>query len=153
MIINTIITFIHRDLDAVIKELEAYQSEENIWKIEKNILNSAGNLALHIVGNLNTFIGSNLGKTGYIRDRPLEFSDKNVPRSTLIRKLEETKSVVESTLSNISENQWIAPYPTDVPFPHRLLNDPSTEFFMVHLTSHLAYHLGQINYHRRLLDV
>lgn len=141
-------TLFTRDLNQLKKEIEAYQNEENIWKIDKNILNSAGNLALHLVGNINHFIGSILGNSGYVRNRELEFSLKNVPRTELIEKIEKTIEVVHSSLNQLSEEDLKKEYPIEA------LGYPmTTEYFLIHLFGHLSYHLGQINYHRRLLDV
>lgn len=141
-------TLFTRDLNQLKKEIEAYQNEENIWKIDKNILNSAGNLALHLVGNINHFIGLILGNSGYVRNRELEFSLKNVPRTELIEKIEKTIEVVHSSLNQLSEEDLKKEYPIEA-----LGYKMATEYFLIHLFGHLGYHLGQINYHRRLLDV
>lgn len=147
MITNTLISLFERDLTKLKEELLAYQSEENIWKVEANILNSAGNLTLHLIGNLNTFIGGELGKTGYVRNRPLEFSDKNVPREKMLTAIEATIQVIKNALIILTEEDYSVEYPIQV-FEKRT----STEFFLIHLAVHLGYHLGQVNYHRRLLD-
>jgi uncharacterized damage-inducible protein DinB len=147
MITNTLISLFERDLTKLKEELLAYQSEENIWKVEANILNSAGNLTLHLIGNLNTFIGGELGKTGYVRNRPLEFSDKNVPREKMLTAIEATIQVIKSALVTLTEEDYSAEYPIQV-FEAKT----STEYFLTHLAVHLGYHLGQVNYHRRLLD-
>ena len=76
---------------------------EAIWKIDKKILNSAGNLSLHLVGNINHFIGSILGHSGYVRNRELEFSLKNIPKTELILQIEKTIEVVHSSLDQLSE--------------------------------------------------
>ena len=128
-------------------EIESYQNESDIWEIQKGIANSAGNLCLHLVGNLNTYIGAEFGKTGYIRNRALEFSLKDIPRAELIQKIEETIVVVNNALNIISEEELKMEFPLLV-----FEKKTSTEFMLIHLTTHLAYHLGQINYHRRLLD-
>lgn len=102
---------------------------------------------MHLVGNLNTYIGAEFGKTGYIRNRAIEFSLKDILRAELIQKIEETIAVVDNALNTISEEELKKEY--------RLLvfeNKTSTAFILVHLTTHLAYHLGQINYHRGLLE-
>jgi hypothetical protein len=78
MLKETLISLFERDLYRVINELNQYQTELNIWKIENHISNSAGNLTLHLIGNLNTYIGKEIGKTDYVRNRELEFSQKNV---------------------------------------------------------------------------
>ncbi|WP_028666810.1 DinB family protein [Runella zeae] len=147
MMTQTLITLFERDLNKLKEELWAYQSEENIWKVEGNIANSAGNLVLHLIGNLNTYIGAEIGKTGYVRNRPLEFSDKNVPRTKLLKELDDTIQVIKEVLPRLSAEDFEKEYPILV-FDKKT----STEYFLTHLVAHLAYHLGQVNYHRRLLD-
>ena len=147
MLTTTLIALFERDLTKLKNELLAYKSEEAIWKTEADIPNSAGNLALHLIGNLNTFIGAEIGKTGYVRNRPLEFSAKFVPREQLVADIEATIEVIKNALSLLTEEDCKAEYPVLV-----LEEKKSTEFFFIHLAVHLAYHLGQVNYHRRLLD-
>ena len=146
MLIESLKTLFNRDLNHLKKEIESYQNESDIWTIQKGIANSAGNLCLHLIGNLNTYIGAQYGKTGYIRNRPLEFSLKDIPRVELLSKIEETIVVVDNALNNISEVELKKEYPLLV-----FKDKTSTEFMLIHLTTHLTYHLGQINYHRRLL--
>ena len=136
-----------RDLEKLKTELELYQSEQNIWLIDKQIANTAGNLCLHLIGNLNTYIGAELGKTGYIRNRPLEFSSGPVPRAELLKKIDETSRMIAATLDQLNDEQMAVEYPQEVSG-----GKVSTGYFLTHLATHLAYHLGQINYHRRLLD-
>ncbi|WP_026728960.1 DinB family protein [Flavobacterium denitrificans] len=147
MLIETLKSLFERDLIKLKFEIESYQNESNLWEIDKNISNSAGNLCLHLIGNLNTYIGAEIGKTGYIRNRPLEFSLKDIPKAELIQKIEETLIVVNNALDSLTENDLEAIYPQIV-----FEKEMTTGFFLVHLSTHLAYHLGQINYHRRLLD-
>lgn len=147
MLIETLKTLFKRDLNKLKAEIELYQDEANIWQVERSIANSAGNLCLHLVGNLNTYIGAQFGKTGYIRYRDDEFALKNIPREELIEKVEKTIVVVEASLDMLSEDQLQQEYPQPV-FDKGM----STEYFLVHLAMHLSYHLGQVNYHRRLLD-
>jgi uncharacterized damage-inducible protein DinB len=147
MLIETLKMLFNRDLNILKFEIDSYQNETNLWKIESNISNSAGNLCLHLIGNLNTYIGAEFGKTGYIRNRALEFSLKDIPKAELLSKIEATIIVVNNALDTISEEDLKAEYPLLV-----FENKTSTEFMLIHLTTHLAYHLGQINYHRRLLD-
>jgi len=147
MLKETLKSLFTRDLNKLKLEIESYKNETTIWHIEKEIANSAGNLTLHLIGNLNTYIGSEIGKSGYIRNRDLEFSLKNIPRAELILKIEATLKIVEQALDTITDGQLHSEYPLLV-----FKEKTSTEFFLVHLATHLAYHLGQINYHRRLLD-
>lgn len=148
MITESIKSLFTRDLNKLKSEIESYQNEETIWKIDKNILNSAGNLTLHLVGNINHFIGAILGNSGYVRNRELEFSLKDVPRAELIEKVERTLEVVASTLDTLTSEDMEKEYPLEA-----LGYKMTTEYFLIHLFGHLSYHLGQINYHRRLLDV
>ena len=147
MKIETLKILFNRDLNKLKQEIELYQNENNLWKIEKGISNSAGNLCLHLIGNLNNFIGSELGKTNYSRNRPLEFSLKHIPKTELIEKIEETILVLNKTLDTVTPEVLKQEYPILV-----FESKSTTEFFLVHLSTHLDYHLGQINYHRRLLD-
>ncbi|WP_452228297.1 MULTISPECIES: DUF1572 family protein [unclassified Lacinutrix] len=147
MLIHTLVKLFTRDLNALITEIETYTKETNLWITNEAVNNSAGNLCLHLVGNLNAFIGDSIGNTGYIRQRDLEFSLKNVPKIELIKQVKDTIIVVENTLKMVTEADLQKEY------KRRVFEDTmTTEYFLVHLTMHLSYHLGQINYHRRLLD-
>lgn len=148
MLTNSLKILFRRDLEKLIAELNQYTNESKIWYIEKNILNSAGNLALHLVGNLNTYIGQQLGNTGYVRHRDLEFSKKDVPRTELVQMISDTITMIDTVMDTLTPAQVDAIYPIEV------FDGPIyTSHFLVHLSGHLGYHLGQVNYHRRLLDV
>ncbi|WP_316847745.1 DUF1572 family protein [Pedobacter psychrodurus] len=147
MLTETLKKLFSRDLNKLKSEIEAYKIESNLWLINKEIANSAGNLCLHLIGNLNTYIGATLGGTSYIRNRELEFSLKDIPQQQLINMIDATITVVNDTLDKVTAEQIEGEYPLLV-----FQEKTSTEFFLVHLTTHLTYHLGQINYHRRLLD-
>ncbi|WP_185146795.1 DinB family protein [Chryseobacterium sp. CH21] len=147
MITESIRSLFSRDLNKLKTEIEAYQNEENLWIIDKSIANSAGNLCLHLVGNINHFIGAQLGNTDYVRNRELEFSLKDVPKTELIEKIEATIAMIDSVLPQLSEDDLKKEYPLVV-FESKM----TTDYFLIHLVAHLDYHLGQINYHRRLLD-
>ena len=135
-----------RDLDKLVKEIQSYEDENDIWRIKEGISNSAGNLALHLIGNLNHFIGSTLGNRGYVRNRDKEFSDKDVPKIKLIEDINETIQVIKRALKNLSRDDL------EKDFPVAINNTiSSTQFILLHLSGHLNYHLGQINYHRRLI--
>lgn len=148
MITESLRSLYSRDLNKLKAEIEAYQNEENLWKTDKNIANSAGNLTLHLVGNLNHFLGTHLGNTGYVRQRDLEFSSKNIPKAELIEKVKATAAMIDSVLSHLSDDDLKKEYPLVV-FESAM----TTDYFLIHLLAHLDYHLGQINYHRRLLDI
>jgi uncharacterized damage-inducible protein DinB len=145
---ETLQSIFNRDLNKLKVEIEAYQNEKNLWLIDKAIANSTGNLCLHLIGNLNAFIGAVLGGTNYVRQRELEFSTKDVPREELLKMLDDTIAIVETSLSKLSAETL------DNEYPMQVFGKPmTTEYFLIHLTTHLTYHLGQINYHRRLMDV
>lgn len=147
MLLQTLKQIFVRDLSKLKEEINLYNSESKIWEIEGNIKNSGGNLCLHLIGNLNTYIGKDLGKIEYERQRDLEFSLKNIPRKELLEKLDDTISRIEHALNNFPENE------VTQPFPYIVLGKETTiEYFLIHLAAHLSYHLGQINYHRRLID-
>jgi len=147
MIIETFQIIFDRDLQKLQSELEMYRDEQAIWHIEQSIANSAGNLCLHLIGNLNAFIGVGLAKTSYVRNRDLEFSLKDIPRASLLQQLEATRKVVEVGLSSISDKDLEGEFPILV-----WKEKASMEYTLIHLVTHLNYHLGQVNYHRRLLD-
>ena len=136
-----------RDLDTLKKELLAYEDEGQMWLLQGEISNTAGNLFLHLCGNLQHFIGAVLGNSGYIRERDREFNDKNVSRADILNSIEETKAIVSKTLASLPANKLDEDYPINV-FKGEPIN---TAKFLMHLSGHLMYHMGQINYHRRLL--
>lgn len=148
MLVQIINQLLIRDLGKLRNEIEQYRNESKIWFIEKSIANSAGNLCLHLVGNLNTYIGTVFGKTDYVRNRDLEFSQKDVPKLTLLKMIDDTILVVQQSLENVNDVQLEEEFPLLI-----WQEKTSTAYVLMHLTTHLTYHLGQINYHRRLLDI
>lgn len=148
MLIETLKTIFDRDLNRLSNEIYLYNNEKNLWKVDKNITNSAGNLCLHLIGNLNTYIGAEIAKTNYVRNRELEFSLKNIPKTELIDQIEKTIITTTTALSRLNDEVLENEYPILV-FEQKT----SIGYLLIHLTTHLTYHLGQINYHRRFLDV
>lgn len=146
MLIETLIKLYDRDLSKLKEEVGLYANKADLWKSDGEITNSAGNLTLHLIGNLKHFIGAVLGNTGFIRDRNSEFSAGGVSSDELVTEIDATMSIVISTLEQLTDEDFVKTYPIEV-FGHPM----TTEFFLVHLATHLNYHLGQINYHRRLL--
>jgi uncharacterized damage-inducible protein DinB len=146
-IVNELTKIFERDLDRLKNEIQAFELEENIWRTAGRLPNSAGNLCLHLVGNLNTFIGNNIGKYDYVRKRELEFSVKDVPRQKLLEQVENVKNIVTASLSRIDDDTL-----ETMEITHRLANEMTNTFLLVHLATHLSYHLGQINYLRRMLE-
>ena len=144
---QTLLEFFERDLIKLKEEIDLYQEERLLWILNGEIANTAGNLCLHLTGNLNHFIGATLGNTGYIRDRDSEFNLKNVPRKMLIADIENTQRVVLSTLKFLPDAGFAKNFPLE-----KHGKDLTTENMLIHLLGHLNYHLGQINYHRRLVS-
>ena len=147
MLLSILKSLFLRDLAKLKTEIELYKDEHNLWLIDKQVSNTAGNLCLHLVGNLNAYIGAEFGKTGYIRNRPLEFSLKDVPRTELLKSIDDAILMISASFDKITEQQLANEYPQEV-----AAGKVSSGYFLTHLASHLAYHLGQVNYHRRLLD-
>lgn len=147
MLQDTFIKLFERDLNRLEREISAYTNEADLWKLQHCIANTGGNLCLHLVGNLKNYIGKNLGGIAYERNREKEFSDKNIPKNRLLKSIMETKEAVLSTIVCLTAEDLAKIYPEEV-----LGTAMTTEYFLIHLYGHLNYHLGQINYHRRLLN-
>ena len=146
MSIANLSRLINRELASLRDELLAYPNEADLWQLPKGIPNSAGNLALHLVGNLRFFIGTQLGATGYVRDRDAEFAKKGVPRAEIVKSIETAADEVTRTLATLDPAQLEKPFPVEIGG-----NRLQTGMFLQHLASHLAYHLGQVDYHRRVV--
>lgn len=146
-LISEITKIFERDLDRLQNEIKEFNQESNLWKTTANIQNSAGNLSLHLVGNLRTFIGKNIGNYDYIRNREAEFSLKDVPRQQLLDQVEEVKKILTSSLNQIDDDAI-----DNFHIEHVLGKEMTNTFLLLHLASHLSYHLGQINYLRRILE-
>ena len=146
--ITILVQLFIRDLEKLKTEISSFKDEKNIWKISGDIKNSAGNLCLHLCGNLQHFIGAVLGNSGYVRNRDAEFSRKNVPLKELLSEIDNTAKAVEKTLKGLKEEKLQEIFPSNV-----FGDNMTTGFFLTHLATHLNYHLGQVNYHRRLVDI
>ncbi|MEM7104297.1 MAG: DUF1572 family protein [Bacteroidota bacterium] len=144
--LNEEILFHYRkDLDQLKKEILAYENEADLWVTAGEIKNSAGNLCYHILGNLNHFIGFGLGNTGYKRDRPKEFSIKDYPREKLVSWIDETMAMLEKTITEAGDLEQA--------YPEEIWGHPGPRHtFIIRFLTHLNYHLGQVNYHRRLIQ-
>jgi len=135
-----------RELDSVRAELRAYPDDASVWAHPAGLPNAGGTLALHLAGNLRAFIGAALGGTGYMRDRDAEFARRNVPRSELIAGIDAAVRDVDAVLGAIDATRLDAPFP--VPLAGVQL---PTGVTLIHLAVHLGYHLGQLDYHRRVV--
>lgn len=136
-----------RDLDKLEKEISLYPTLNSLWEIQGDIKNSGGNLCLHLCGNLQHFIGAVLGNSGYVRNREKEFSLTGLSAKDLVREIITTKEAVKYALAKVD------PSLLDKNYPIPVFEEPmTTMYFLIHLTAHLEYHLGQVNYHRRLVS-
>jgi hypothetical protein len=135
-----------RDLHALRREVEAYPNDEMPWTKPDGLPNTGGNLVLHLCGGLRHFVGAMLGKSGYVRDRPREFAAMGLKRVELLAEIAEAESVVSTVIPALSDADLGSP------FPEKLGGATvETGDFLLHLCAHLGYHLGQVDYHRRLV--
>ena len=135
-----------RELGLLTRELEAYPTEADIWTELPGITNSTGTLVLHLAGNLQHFIGAELGGTGYVRQRDLEFSRRGVSRAELKAELDRATAAVERTLGSGRAFDWTARSSVAGGKYTVQLGD-----WLLQLVSHLGYHVGQVDYHRRMV--
>lgn len=143
---SAVAAILDRDLRALRREVEAYPDERQLWSAVRGMPNTAGTLVLHLAGNLQHYIGTRLGGTRYVRDRAAEFARRDVPRAELLREIEAAREAVKTGLAKLSDGQLAAEFPEAIA-GSRL----ATGEYLVHLTTHFAYHLGQIDYHRRVV--
>ncbi len=147
MMNNILASFYERDILKLIEEINLFKNEEDIWKTTGSVKNSCGNLVLHIIGGMNYLIGSTLGKTNYVRNRKQEFILKGVERKELIIQLEALIQMINQTLNSLTPEQMENEFPIFFDKPKT-----SVQYVLVQLLAHLNYHLGQVNYLRRILE-
>jgi len=133
-----------RDLEQMVKNLEEID-ENHLWEAPDGVTNSCGVLAQHVVGNLNHFVGASLGETGYVRDRELEFTDTGRLKSELIEDAKQLTENLSKIIRSLDEEELNKPYPGKIPY------EGSTRKILLHLYGHLSYHMGQLNYLRRMI--
>jgi len=142
MLLAHVAAILDRDLRTLAREVEAYADERDLWRLPPGLPNSGGTLALHLAGNIQHYFGARLGGTGYVRDRPAEFALRGVPRADLLARIEAAREAVRAAAA--------APVDLSADFPE-VISDAhiETEDYLVHLCTHFAFHLGQLDYHRR----
>lgn len=144
MHVSDLRTILTRDLRGLKREIDAYPDDASVWRAIPGMPNTGGTLALHLAGNLQHFVGAILGRDGYVRQRDAEFARRDVPRTELQAGIDAAIASVERTLATLTDAALREPYPE--PIAKRTV---STGAFLLHLASHLTYHLGQVDYHRR----
>jgi hypothetical protein len=142
----TVGAILDRDLDALRREVEAYPDDQALWRAAPGITNSAGTLVLHLAGNLQHYFGTRLAATGYVRDRAAEFARRDVPRPELLREIEAARAAVHAGLAQLSDRQLTGGFPEAIAGVTLRTGE-----YLIHLTTHFAYHLGQVDYHRRMV--
>ena len=147
MLNNLLATFYERDIRKLIEEVNLFSNEDNLWRAHGSVRNTSGNLVLHITGGLNYLVGTQLAQTGYVRNRDQEFTSKGVERKYLVTGLEELIPMINKTLNAFTQEGMDAEYPL-------IFDDMkvSNSYVLLQLLLHLNYHLGQINYLRRMLE-
>lgn len=147
MTTNEITSLYERDISKLIEEINSFKEEGNIWKTCGTIKNSSGNLALHIIGGLNYLIGATLSNTGYIRNRDEEFINKRIDRKIIVEQLQELIPIINKTVNQLKPEQMESPYP--IFFDKE---NATNSYVLIQLLLHLNYHLGQVNYLRRVFE-
>ena len=138
--------FCLRDANKLKEEISLYKNESDLWILKGDAKNSGGTLALHLIGNLKHFIGAQLGKTGFARNRDKEFADRNIPRETILKEIDEVIEMLKKVLPTIKDADLEKDYPIEFLGEKRTIG-----YILLVIATHLNYHLGQINYHRRQL--
>lgn len=146
MIVPAVAAILERDLRALGREVEAYPDERELWTGVPGISNVAGTLVLHLAGNLQHYVGAVLGGTGYVRNRAAEFARRDVPRAELLREIEAARKAVRTALSGATPVDLEADFPEAVGGARIGMAE-----YLIHLATHFTYHLGQVDYHRRMV--
>lgn len=136
-----------RELKALRREVESYPSDAKLWESAEGITNAGGNLVLHLAGNIQYYVGAVLGGTGYKRYRDAEFGSRDLPKAELLREIDGALAAVQTGMSKVSDADLKKPFPEAVGGV-----TPTTGAFLAHLAVHLGYHLGQVDYHRRIIS-
>jgi hypothetical protein len=147
MLNSVLANFYERDIRKLIEEINLFRNETDLWRTQGSVKNPGGNLVLHIIGGLNHFIGATLAHTGYVRDREQEFTSKGVERKYLVAQLEELIPMINETVNAVTQELMEAEYPLFFDHPKT-----STSYVLLQLSLHLNYHLGQVNYLRRIFE-
>lgn len=135
-----------RDLDTLSREVALYPDDASLWAERPGLPNTGGNLVLHLVGNVRHFIGLTIGGSGYVRNRDHEFAAREGSRAEIDALIGAAKTEVAAALATLSDATLAAPFPLavgGVTLP--------THMFLLHLATHFTFHLGQIDYHRRIV--
>jgi len=146
LLVEAVTAILDRDLRALARQVEAYPDDAALWRTPDGAPNSAGTLVVHLAGNIQHYLGAHLAGTAFVRDRPGEFSARDVPRAALLRQIEAAQAAVRSAAKRSGDRALDEDFP-EIVGGMRV----ATGEYLIHLVSHFAYHLGQVDYHRRLV--
>ena len=146
MLLPSVIAILDRDLRALRREIEAYPDEASLWVTPSGVPNSSGTLALHLAGNVQHYMGARMGSTGYVRDRPAEFARRNVPREEIVQEIEAARKSLTAIPGGLGVRDLSGDFPEVIGNLRFETGD-----YLIHLVSHFNFHLGQIDYHRRMV--
>ena len=135
-----------REIDTLVREVSLMPTDESLWQTIGGVTNSVGTLALHCAGNLQHYVGAHLGRSGYVRDRPREFSARGLSRDEVVAELRRAREAVERALSSLPDTALEGEFPEAI--GGRML---PTRLFLLHIAAHLAFHVGQAGYLRRAM--
>ncbi|HWB40878.1 MAG TPA: DinB family protein [Gemmatimonadales bacterium] len=147
MLVAAVCAILDRDLQTLAREVAAYPDDTAVWTVPEGAVNSAGTLVLHLTGNIQHFLGARLAGSGFVRDRPAEFSARGVPRAALLRQIEAARHAVHAVAETVTDESLPGDYPEVVGGMRVAAGE-----YLIHLVSHFGYHLGQVDYHRRLVS-
>ena len=145
MLMDSLIPIFERDIRKLKDEIGLYETDEQLWIVTGDTKNSGGNIALHLIGNLKHFIGAVIGETGFVRDRDAEFGTTAGTRAAIMSDIDETIAIVTTALGKLTDEDLTRDFPVQ-----KWGDTRRTDLMLLHLFGHLSYHLGQINYHRRM---
>jgi hypothetical protein len=143
---DTVSYMLQRELAAVKRSVEAYPDDATLWVHPQGLPNAGGTIALHVAGNLQHYLGAKLGKSGYVRNRDAEFARRGVSREDIIAELDAAAAAIDRGIGAVTDDVLTSAYPEQMGGKSVRTGD-----FLVHLLAHLAYHLGQLDYHRRVV--
>ena len=145
-IVRSSLSDYYRMIQANVHGLAAPLSSEQLWARPYPYGNSIGNLILHLTGNLNYYIGSQISGSGYVRHRDLEFSDTGQPKETLLKDFDQAIEIVVATIAKQSDEDWAAPFSAPT------LPECKTRYATIfNCAAHAYHHVGQIIYLQREL--
>lgn len=129
-------------------EITSYRTEDGLWHMAEGIGNAPATLALHLCGNLQYNIGDVIGKSGYVRNRDYEFSQRGISREKILEEIANTETMILPVLEKLTVEDLGKKFEDSWHGENETIADA-----LIRLALHLGYHVGQINYHKRVLGL